>query len=354
MTTPRENLLRLLRRQGYDHVPVSFDLCPSLEAEYRRAEASGVPYAAHFGFPLANAPAPIPTDMDRAHFAPYHGAPDASVTIDQWGVGHRKTETSMHMTQMLHPLAGADSLEQIDAYPLPAFRAGNNRHIKAAVTDIKKRGLAAVGNMQCTVWETAWYLRGMENLMMDMLSDDPLAERLLARVEKEALARAALFAEAGVDILYLGDDIGMQQTTLMSMPLYRQWIQPRLARVIEAAKRVNPRIVILYHSCGYVEPLIPLLIEAGVDSLNPIQPECMDFEKIHAEYGDVLSFHGTIGTQTTMPFGTPAEVRQAVYKNLKIAGPSGGLFPSPTHLLEPEVPWENVRAYVDACKEYAG
>ena len=79
----------------------------------------------------------------------------------------------------------------------------------------------------------------------------------------------------------------------------------------------------LYHSCGYVEPFIPHLMEAGVDVLDPVQPECMDFAKIHAEYGDVLSFHGTLGTQSTMPFGSPQDVRDVVFRNLDIAGAKG-------------------------------
>ena len=82
------------------------------------------------------------------------------------------------------------------------------------------------------------------------------------------------------------------------------------------------------------------------------QPECMDVEKILKEYGDRLSFHGTIGTQSVMPFGTPQEVRDNVKRNLDLAGDKGGLFVAPSHLLEPEVPWENIKAYVDACRNY--
>ena len=97
---------------------------------------------------------------------------------------------------------------------------------------------------------------------------------------------------------------------------------------------------------------IPDLIDCGIDVLNPIQSECMDFAKIYRTYGGKLSFHGTIGTQTTMPFGTPQEVKAQVWKNLNIAKKYGGLFVAPTHLLEPEVPWENIRAYAEACSAY--
>ena len=122
--------------------------------------------------------------------------------------------------------------------------------------------------------------------------------------------------------------------------------------MIDAAREVKPDLIVFYHSCGYVEPMIPYLIEAGIDVLNPIQPECMDFGEIYQKYGDRLSFHGTIGTQSIMPFGTPEEVKAQVKKNLDIAGKKGGLFVAPTHMIEPEVPWENILAYVEACREY--
>jgi uroporphyrinogen decarboxylase len=163
--------------------------------------------------------------------------------------------------------------------------------------------------------------------------------------------RAQSYARAGVDALRLGDDIGMQRTIMMSEELYCDWLKNRLARVIREAKKINPNLIVFYHSCGFVTPMIPHLIEAGIDVLNPVQPECMDFAEIHAAYGDRLSFHGTIGTQTTMPFGTPDDVRRAVYQNLEIAGDKGGLFVAPTHILEPEVPVENVVAYIKACQD---
>ena len=127
---------------------------------------------------------------------------------------------------------------------------------------------------------------------------------------------------------------------------------PRLKRVIDEAKAINPDVVIFYHSCGRVTELIPSLIKAGIDVLDPVQPETMDFRQLHEMYGDKLSFHGTLGTQSVMPFGTPEDVRRTVFENLDIAGEKGGLFVCPTHLLEPEVPVENVIAYIKACADY--
>jgi uroporphyrinogen decarboxylase len=190
-------------------------------------------------------------------------------------------------------------------------------------------------------------------LMIDMSMEDEMATFILDKITEHACQRASAFAAAGADIIGMGDDIGMQSTIMMSKNMYDEWLKPRLAKVISAAKAQNPNVLIQYHTCGFVEPLIDSLIDAGIDILNPVQPECMEFSEIHKKYGDRLSFNGTIGTQTTMPFGTPEEVKKVVFKNLEIAGSTGGLFCCPTHLLEPEVPWENIEAYVAACKEFS-
>ena len=97
----------------------------------------------------------------------------------------------------------------------------------------------------------------MEDLMMDMMSDDPIASYLLDEVTARAAHRAASYARAGVDMLCLGDDIGMQRTPMMSLELYCKWLKPRLAAVIRAARDVNPDILVFYHSCGFVTPFLP-------------------------------------------------------------------------------------------------
>lgn len=351
--TERENLLHLLRREGYDHVPVEFCLCPALEARFQKEIGGpGSDYMEYFGMPWRRVGDLIPEEEDRSRFAEYFDDPGENMEIDEWGVGHESTPTSMHMTRMIHPLEHAETVEEIQRYPIPVYKEGKNSWVKERVRELHEKGLASVGNMQCTIWETSWYLRGMENLMMDMLSAEEMAEAVFDMVENMSTDRALLYARGGVDILFLGDDIGMQHSIMMSENLYKEWIFPRLKRLIEKVKKVRPDLIVFYHSCGYIEPFIPYLIDAGVDVLNPIQAECMEFKKIVETYGDRISFHGTIGTQTVMPFGTPEEVKRIVKENLDVAGPAGGLFVAPTHLLEPEVPLSNIVAYVEACREY--
>ena len=355
--SPRENILSLYRRQGYSNAPVAFSMCPSLWEDYR-SRAGETPLEEYFDYPEGFAARGLagPTIRDRGpiDWAAYYDEPVKEGTVfSSNGVAHEPgSEAAKHMTHMRHPLEKFTSLEQLQAYPFSEVLADNLAEMTAAADAIHADGKAAIGDMPCTVWETSWYLRSMPALMMDMLEEDEKATWLLDHVTEQSCQHAQAYVQAGVDFLHLGDDVGMQQSIMMSREMYQQWIQPRLTRVIEAARAINPDVLIFYHTCGYVEPLIGDLIEAGIDILNPVQPECMDFADIHARYGEQLSFNGTLGTQTTMPFGSPEQVRQTTIRNLEIAGEKGGLLCCPTHLLEPEVPFENIEAYVAACKEF--
>ncbi len=351
--TNRENFLSLLRRRGFERVPVEFSLCPHL-VEVCKEKLGVDDYVEYFGMPWRNVEDLRLLDYDVEKYRKYYEKKPLAegADIDLLGVGHEKSPNSMHMTYMRHPMELFNSVEEIESYPFPDYASADGSHQAEQVRRIKEQDLIALGNMQTTIWESAWYMRSMEELFCDMMAEDEMAEVLLDKVTELSLIRAKAYVKAGVDVLFLGDDIGMQHTIMMSEELYCTWLKPRLKKLIDEVKKINPEVIVFYHSCGFVEPLIPHLIEAGIDVLNPIQSECMDFEEIYRKYGDKISFHGTIGTQTVMPHGTPKEVKETVWRNLDIAGDKGGLFVAPTHLLEPEVPFENILAYVDACRTY--
>ncbi|OHB82627.1 MAG: hypothetical protein A2V98_22025 [Planctomycetes bacterium RBG_16_64_12] len=363
--TPRQNLLVLYRRSGSESAPVCFHLCPDLQHQFQERYPYAADYQEQFEFPMRLITDPgfpwiaeIPDFVPARHwdYGLYYDPPVApGARMDIWGIAHEPGgAAAKHMTHMRHPLERLDSLEQFQAYPWPEFDKADWSFLAGEVEAIQARGLAAQVWMECTIWETAWYLRRMDLLMMDMAAENEKAVFLLDKITDLACFRAARYAEAGADILMVGDDLGMQRAIMMSTSTYRTWLKPRLKRVIDAAKAVKPDVLIQYHSCGYLTPLVSDLVEAGIDILNPVQPECMDVERVLADFRGRLSFHGTIGTQTTMPFGRPEEVKAAVRRNLQLAGPRGGLFCCPTHMLEPEVPWENVEAYVEACREWGG
>ena len=249
-------------------------------------------------------------------------------------------------------MARLKSVEELDDYPWPDMEAPYRyEHLEAAVKSLHDCGFFLRGSVG-HIFEDAWQMRGMDNLFMDFALTPEFAELLLDKVTSHRCFMARRCAEAGVDMLLLGDDVGMQNRLMMSPATWRRWFKPRLAQVIKAGRDVNPRIHVFYHSDGYIEPIIPDLIEVGVDVLNPVQPECMDPAKLKNLYGEQLAFWGTIGTQTTMPFGTPDDVRNTIIERIRTVGRGGGLVLAPTHVLEPDVPWENVIAFFETIENY--
>ena len=353
--SPRENLLNIWRRKGFEYIPAQFDLCPSQEEKFKSLHGENTSYRKFFEFPWENIRYSFLKQTFEDGMQLYPGQSfNAGTSIDRWGVAHEPAPGSMHMTRMYHPMEKFSSLEEFQRYPYPEFDDSLRDQVKKQVEDIHSRGLIASAMMACSIWETAWYMRSMEEMMIGMMTDDPLTIYHLDRITELACQSAEAYAACGVDHIHLGDDIGMQHAIMFSVDDYRRFFKERLKSIITAAKAANPDIIVSYHSCGYISPFIPDLIEAGIDVLNPIQPECMSFEEIHSEYGSVLSFWGTIGTQTTFPFGSPEDVRKTTLRNLEIAGKKGGLLCTPTHLVEPEVPWDNIEAYIKALKDFSG
>ena len=355
MTTPRDNLLRTLRRQGFDQVPLDCGTFCDSQVKAFETRFGHTDIAGFFNAPFRSTG--IPQDKTwsdvKALYPRETLPPDADVGV--YGIAHSHQPNCYHMTRMHHPLRGEDvTLDEIRRYPLPRLAAGAEDHVRRFVAEQHARGLAAMVGMACTVWEISWYLRSMEDLMMDMMSDDERATVHLDRLTADAVERIRLAARAGIDIVQLGDDIGMQHTIMMSEDLWRRWLKPRLAAVIRAGREVKPDLLIFYHSCGYVLPFLDDLIEVGIDILNPVQPECMPFEAVLQRVGGRMSFWGTLGTQSTLPFGKPDDVRRVIWDNLRRCGPRGGLVIAPTHVVEPEVPWENLLAMKQACEDYRG
>jgi uroporphyrinogen decarboxylase len=139
---------------------------------------------------------------------------------------------------------------------------------------------------------------------------------------------------------------------MFSPDIWRKMILSRWTKVWQAVKAINPRICTWYHTDGNAMPIIGEMIDAGLDMLNPLQPECLDVDEVHRKWGDRLCLDGCIGTQSTMPWGTAEQVRARVKEVIDKYGQKGGLIISPTHTLEPEVPIANIEALFDACKEY--
>ena len=347
--TPRENFLRALRRDNPEFVPWHISLGTQHQAQLKNVYGSE-DEAAYFGLchRLINL---NPTIRTGAYDHYYKELPEGAFIDPDWGIAYVPGSHEA-FSRALHPMERFETVEEILSFPLPDYLEdyrweGFNERVKA----VQDAGFAAVFTA-VQIYEPAWALRGMDNLLMDMAEGDEKAAACMERITAMQEKVSRRLAESGLDMIIFGDDVGMQNSMIMSADIWRETIKPATARTIAAAKAVNPDILAYYHSDGYIEPIIPELIEIGVDVLNPIQPECMDPVKIKAEYGSSLSFWGTVGTQTTMPFGTADEVRECVKRMIETVGQGGGFVVAPTHYIEPEVPWENVFAFVEAAREY--
>jgi len=334
-----------------------FSFTPAVAEEFeRRTGVCASRYQEHFDFDLRSVEA---AGLARRHPdlpEAWQGDDPAGVRVDEWGIGYRRGSL-YHFEHILYPLAGARTARDLDRYPFPSVDTGTEayaayvrgvRQVQASGHAVMSAGQAVGG----TLFWPAYKLRGMEQLFIDMHESPALAEALLERVESIVGDVCEAKAAAGIDVLLLADDFGTQRELIMSLELWDRWFLRGLERMIARARHANPEIIVAFHSDGAVQRLIPRLIDIGVQVLNPVQPECMDIVEVKRAYGDKLSFWGTIGTQTTMPFGTPREVAEAVRHSIEQIGRGGGLMIGPTHVLEPEVPWENIAAFVDAVREY--
>ena len=206
-----------------------------------------------------------------------------------------------------------------------------------------------VGVTVTTIFETAWALRGYERILMDFAADPDLSDAVLDIPYRYHLAAAERLVRMGVDMIWIGDDVGTQHAMLMSPDTWRRFLKPRMASFIRAIKEINPSLKVAYHSDGFILPIIPELIEVGVDILNPVQPASMDPADLKKKFGKKLCFWGTIDEQRTLPFGTPQDVEAEVHTRLRTIGKGGGLILGPTHHVQLDTPVENVRAIVEAA-----
>ena len=208
-----------------------------------------------------------------------------------------------------------------------------------------------VGVTVTTIFECAWGLRGYERILSDFVLNPELADQILEIPYRFHLTAAKKLVQMGVDMIWIGDDVGAQTRMLMSPAHWRKFLKPRMANFIAELKAINPQIKVAYHSDGNIYPIIPELLEIGLNILNPVQPACMDPVKLKNEYGDRLCFWGSIDEQYTLPFGTPDEVRAEVERRLKTLGRDGGLILGPTHHVQLDTPMENFWAMVNTITQ---
>jgi len=273
---------------------------------------------------------------------------------DEWGI--RRQRTDLYWDIVWHPLADA-KVEDLRHYPWPDPRdpcrvaglAGEARRLYEGTDYALAADFLGGG-----IFEQALWMRGFERFMMDLVSDEPFATALLDTLLELYVEFYAVYLEAVapyVQIVALGEDLGMQTGPLISPQLYRRLIKPRHKELYDFIhSRTEARI--LHHTCGSVFPLVQDLIDVGVDILNPIQTSArgMDPAALKREFGERLVFHGGIDVQQILPFATPERVREEVKRIVATLGQGGGYILAPSHNIQADVPPENVLAMYEAIQ----
>jgi uroporphyrinogen decarboxylase len=204
-------------------------------------------------------------------------------------------------------------------------------------------------NLGKSLFERAWMLRGLPEIMIDMLEAPAFVEELLDAITVFNLEIIAEVTRYDIDAVMFGDDWGQQNGLLFSPRLWRQLIRPCVERMYRAVHTAGKAVFI--HSCGKVQSLFPELIEAGVDVFNPFQPEVMDPYETKRQWGHVLTFYGGLSIQRLLPYGTPQQVRDEARRLMGEVGRGGGFIIAPSHDMPGDIPIENLVAFVETVKQ---
>ncbi|MBI2438534.1 MAG: hypothetical protein HYV36_06960 [Lentisphaerae bacterium] len=331
--TNRERVLATLRHQQPDRIPYHVSFTQQARARFQAyAGADGLKS-------LQNCMAMYELEPANAWAAP---APD--IWEDQFGVQWNRAvdkDIGVVCNNCVTP-------ENVRTYRFPdpddPSRYSALRDALAAGQDKN----FVVGCIGFSLFERAWTLAGMENVLGAMLMDPDFVNTLLDRILEYNLRVITNACRLEIDAMYFGDDWGQQTGLIMGPQLWRKFIYPRVARMYQAVKAQGKFVCI--HSCGKVQELFPALIEAGLDIFNPFQPEVMDPFTMKKQFGRNLAFFGGISTQRLLPFGTVAQVKKEVRELLKVVGQEGGYIAAPAHSIPGDAKPENIAALLDVLQ----
>ena len=347
--TSRERVLAAVAHREPDRLPITFDAEPAviraLPAHFGVSTRDAVWDALHADTRLAG--------VDHHH---RHIREAGAVRYDLWGIGSTPQACAggTYSAVTHHPLAGMETVAAIEAYDWPTadeFSFETLRACRAANPD-----KAVIAHITHGAYFKATHLRGMETFMLDLGLRPELAHAVMRRVQGYLLPGVErLCREAGdaFDIFYLADDYCSADGPLFSPAIFRAEIRPYLA-AIAATCHAHGKTFLL-HVCGAVRRLLPGILDAGVDILEPIQTSAagMAVEGLKRDFGSRLTFYGSIDLIRVLSRGTPEEVRQEVRKNFRVLGRGGGFIVGPGHTyIQPDCPLANILAmYETAYRE---
>lgn len=347
--TPRENLRALVSGKSPEWVPFTMDVGGSegfTAAIQKRfeAETGTADPAEHFDYDMRIVS--LSRRFGGENPRRFHPEAPPGTEFDEWGIGHWAGGAEDTYEKMFPPFAAMESPKDVQRYPEPIVVEGTAAEKARA---LHARGYPAIGYAG-SIYEWSWWLRGMEQFMVDLLADPPLARAIIARVSAFTAKLALATAEAGIDVLSFYDDAGSQYGMQVSPDLWRTFIKPAWKGVLDSVRRRHPQAIFFLHSCGNIDPIVPDVVELGFHILHPIQPECMDAAAVKQKWGDRIVPCATLGAQHTLSLSTAEEVRKETERVMERLAFDGRAIVCPSNRIQPETPWENVLAFASAAR----
>ena len=261
--------------------------------------------------------------------------------IDDYGVVWNRTGADRDIGVIDHPI-----IEDIEDhhYTLPEVDEVKLREEMEKL--IANRGdRFVVAGIGFSMFERAWTLCSMENVLMAMIASPEALDQLLNDICEYHLKLIRIMLEYDVDVIYFGDDWGQQKGLIMGKPHWMRFIYTQMKRLYAEVKAKGKYV--LQHSCGDIHEILPELVDIGLDCYQTFQPEIYDIQQVKDTIGDRLSFWGAISTQQLLPFADPETVQKETVRIMNILGKNGGYIASPTHAVPGDVPPENIMAMLE-------
>ncbi len=270
---------------------------------------------------------------------------------DEWGTRWGHAQGGVGATPVDYPLLDWADLDHYLAHRLPNPRQPGR--LDSVLPLLKMHGPThyCFGIIHLALFERLHCLRSMANIFTDFYSNEPEVRRLLDAICDYLLELIRVWGELRVDGVFLTDDWGSQTSLMISPAMWRSFFKPYYTRICAEAHRFDMDVI--FHSCGNVTQIVGDLIEAGIDVLDPVQPEAMDIDDVARRFGGKVAFSGAIDLQHLLTEGTPAQIRDGVRRVIDTLGrPFGGsLLVSPANVMTPEIPLPNLEALFQAAHD---
>lgn len=348
--TPRERILATIERRPVDRVPVDLWLTPEVLDSLRSHTGVTEEYELY---------QTLGVDKIAWVFPGYRAEkfdPNEGEGLDPWGVPLHMVKSGMatYMEYGKPPLGEMDDPSQLDDHPLwPLVGEFNYAAAKATAERARAFGFATIGPW-ISHYEIYCHMRGMENALMDVIAEPEFLNAALDRIDAiqgEMLDR--FLGELGdlIDIVFISDDMGTQESQLISIPAWSEHLKPRLTRWCDLIHSHGKKV--LFHTDGACREFVPHLIECGVDILNPIQHICpgMERDALQCDFGSHVIFHGGVDNQHVLPFGSTHDVRKETRTCLETLGRDGGYVCCSCHNVQAGTPVENILAMIQTVHE---